>query len=82
MDASEEDQLAAAIAASMEGNNDFSDEDEMEQVEDVMDQEEKDGENTAQEPVVTLKPEPDGTACRTSISILFLLLTVYCCLFI
>ena len=62
MDASEDDQLAAAIAASMEGNNDVSDEDEMEQVEDIMDQEEKYGVETAQEPVVALTPEPDGTA--------------------
>lgn len=62
MDASEDDQLAAAIAASMEGNNDVSDEDEMKQVEDIMDQEEKYGVETTQEPVVTLTPEPDGTA--------------------
>uniref|UniRef100_M4BXY9 UBX domain-containing protein n=1 Tax=Hyaloperonospora arabidopsidis (strain Emoy2) TaxID=559515 RepID=M4BXY9_HYAAE len=66
MDASEDDQLAAAIAASMEGNNDASDEDEMEQVEDVMDQEEKYGEETAQEPVVTLTPEPDAGAPGTT----------------
>uniref|UniRef100_A0AAV1V8I3 UBX domain-containing protein n=1 Tax=Peronospora matthiolae TaxID=2874970 RepID=A0AAV1V8I3_9STRA len=66
MDASEDDQLAAAIAASMEGNNDASDEDEMEQVEDVIDQEEKYGTETAQESVVTLTPEPDAGAPGTT----------------
>ena len=76
MDASEDDQLAAAIAASMEGNNDASDEDEMEQVEDVMDQEEKYGAETAQEPVVTLTPEPDGTALSNVLYNPTLLLTV------
>lgn len=72
MDASEDDQLAAAIAASMEGNNDVSDEEEMEQVEDIMDQEEKYGVETAQEPVVALTPEPDGTAVSS------VLLRLYC----
>lgn len=55
MDASEDDQLAAAIAASMEGKHGASDEDEM-------DEEEKYGEEMAQEPIVALAPEPDGTA--------------------
>lgn len=61
MDASEDDQLAAAIAASMQGNNGDSDEGEMKQAEDVMDQEKKHEEEKAQEPVVALTPEPDGT---------------------
>jgi hypothetical protein len=60
MDASEDDQLAAAIAASMQGNNDGeSDEGEMKQAEDH--QEEKREEEKAQEPVVALTPEPEGT---------------------
>lgn len=54
MDASEDDQLAAAIAASMQ-DNDISG--EAEQSEDAMEQEEK-----AQEPVVALAPEPDAGA--------------------
>ncbi|CAI5731215.1 unnamed protein product [Peronospora destructor] len=61
MDASEDDQLAAAIAASMQGNNGDSDEGEMKQTEDaIIHYETKHEEETVQEPVVTLTPEPDA----------------------
>uniref|UniRef100_H3H367 UBX domain-containing protein n=1 Tax=Phytophthora ramorum TaxID=164328 RepID=H3H367_PHYRM len=64
MDASEDDQLAAAIAASMQGNIDESDEGETKQAEEGMGQEEEQEEEKAQEPVVALTPEPDGIVCR------------------
>ncbi|CAI5713567.1 unnamed protein product [Peronospora effusa] len=60
MDASEDDQLAAAIAASMQGNNGDSDEGEMKQTADALDHENKHEEETIQEPVVALTPEPDA----------------------
>ncbi|CAH0484537.1 unnamed protein product [Peronospora farinosa] len=60
MDASEDDQLAAAIAASMQGNNGDSDEGEMKQTADALDHEKKHEEETIQEPVVALTPEPDA----------------------
>ncbi|GMF35735.1 unnamed protein product [Phytophthora lilii] len=59
MDASEDDQLAAAIAASMQDNNDETSEAEVKQTE--IDQEEKHEDEKAQEPVVALAAEPDGT---------------------
>lgn len=60
MDASEDDQLAAAIAASMQGNNDDSDECETKQAEADVHQREKHEEEKVQEPVVALNPEPDA----------------------
>ncbi|KAL4150918.1 hypothetical protein PRNP1_010307 [Phytophthora ramorum] len=62
MDASEDDRLAAAIAASMQGNIDESDEGETKQAEEDMGQEEEQEEEKAQEPVVALTPEPDAGA--------------------
>ncbi|CAH0474903.1 unnamed protein product [Peronospora belbahrii] len=70
MDASEDDQLAAAIAASMQGNNGGSDEGEMKHSEDAMDLEDKHEEETVQEPFVALTPEPDaGSASVTRLQI-------------
>ena len=66
MDASEDDQLAAAIAASMQGHNGDSDEGEMKQTEDAIDYENKHEEETVQESVVTLTPEPDGNYCMSN----------------
>ncbi|KAG3111121.1 hypothetical protein PI124_g11056 [Phytophthora idaei] len=57
MDASEDDQLAAAIAASMQNG-----EGETMQTEADMEQEEKNEEEKAQEPVVELAPEPEAGA--------------------
>ncbi|KAF1775968.1 Ubiquitin-related domain [Phytophthora cactorum] len=57
MDASEDDQLAAAIAASMQNG-----EGETMQTEGDMEQEEKNEEEKAQEPVVELAPEPEAGA--------------------
>ncbi|EEY59328.1 uncharacterized protein PITG_11323 [Phytophthora infestans T30-4] len=57
MDASEDDQLAAAIAASLQNG-----EGETKRNEDDMEQEEEGQEEKTQEPVVELTPEPDASA--------------------
>ncbi|KAG2503023.1 hypothetical protein JM16_009139 [Phytophthora kernoviae] len=57
MDASEDDQLAAAIAASMQGN---SDEGETKHCDDDMEEKEGKEEEMAQEPIVALSPEPEA----------------------
>ena len=63
MNASEDDQLAAAITASMQGNHGDNDEGEMKQAEGATYHEE-----TVQEPFVTLTPEPDGN-CMSKYSL-------------